>query len=179
MAHFTVSVEYGLHCLLALFDSEQPRSARDLAEYQGISPTFVAKIFSKLEKAKIVQAIEGVQGGYRLARAPETISVLEVVDAIEGRKPLFDCKEVRSRCVLFDDGAPAWATHGVCSIHAVMLQAEKAMRQALGNETLAGIGQRLERKAPAAFGADTKLWFDRQLAERRVGKPAQAKDVIS
>jgi DNA-binding IscR family transcriptional regulator len=50
MAHLTASVEYGLHCLLALIDAgEQPRSARDLALYQGISPTFVAKIFSKLE----------------------------------------------------------------------------------------------------------------------------------
>lgn len=180
MAHLTASVEYGLHCLLGLLDAgTPPRSSRDLAQFQGISPTFVAKIFAKLEKAGIVVAAEGVRGGYRLARAPETISVLELVDAIEGRKPLFDCQEIRGRCALFDEGAPEWATHGVCSIHAVMLKAEKAMRDALASETLADIGGRLERKAPAGFGADTKAWFDRRIAERRSGSQAHRKDLTS
>jgi len=180
MAHLTASVEYGLHCLLGLLDAgEQPRSARDLALFQGISPSFAAKICSKLEKAGIVEAAEGVHGGYRLARGPEAISVLELVDAIEGHKPLFDCQEIRSRCVLFEEEAPKWATRGVCSIHAVMLKAEKAMREALASETLADIGGRLERKAPATFGADTKSWFDRRIAERRSGGPAQVKDMSS
>ena len=76
MAHLTASVEYGLHCLLGLIDAgEVPRSARDLATFQGVSPTFAAKIFAKLEKAGIVVAAEGVRGGYRLARAPEAISM--------------------------------------------------------------------------------------------------------
>lgn len=87
MAHMTVSVEYGLHCLLGLIDAgDAPRSARDLALFQGISPSFAAKIFAKLEKAGIVRAAEGVRGGYRLARPAHAISVLELVDAIEGRK---------------------------------------------------------------------------------------------
>lgn len=180
MAHLTASVEYGLHCLLGLLDAgEQPRSARDLARFQGISPTFVAKIFLKLEKAGIVEAEEGVRGGYRLARGPETITVLELVDAIEGRKPLFDCQEIRSRCALFEEDAPRWATRGVCSIHAVMLKAERAMRDALASETLADIGGRLERKAPATFGADTRAWFDQRMTERRSGRLAQTKDMGS
>jgi Rrf2 family protein len=177
MAHLTASVEYGLHCLLGLLDAgEQPRSARDLAQYQGISPTFVAKIFAKLEKAGIVEALEGVRGGYRLARRPEAITVLELVDAIEGQKPLFDCQEIRSRCALFGADTPQWASRGVCSIHAVMLKAEKAMREALASETLADIGGRVERKAPKSFGADTKAWFDRRIAERQSGRSTQAKD---
>ncbi|GGN54077.1 transcriptional regulator [Novosphingobium indicum] len=179
MAHLTASVEYGLHCLLSLVDGEQPRSARDLALFQGISPSFVAKIFAKLEKAGVVEAAEGVRGGYRLARAPERITVLELVDAIEGRKPLFDCQEIRSRCALFEEGAPTWATRGVCSIHAVMLKAEKAMREVLASETLADIGGRLDRKAPAEFGEDTKAWFDRRIAERGSVRLAQAKDLMS
>src|SRR3546814_671932 len=86
MVDLCASVEYGLHCLLGLRDAvEPPRSARDLALFQGISPSFVAKIFSKLEKAGIVEAAEWVRGCYRLAREPEAISVLELVDAIEGR----------------------------------------------------------------------------------------------
>ncbi|WP_339691774.1 Rrf2 family transcriptional regulator [uncultured Parasphingorhabdus sp.] len=172
MAHLTVSVEYGMHCLLSLLDAgDHPRSARDLAQFQGISPTYVAKIFSKLQKAGIVEAAEGVRGGYRLARRPETITVLQLVDAIEGRKPLFDCQEIRSRCVLFEDPAPDWATRGVCSIHTIMLKAEKAMRDTLASETLADIGGRVERKAPIGFGNETKTWFSRRIAERRTGNP--------
>lgn len=180
MAHLTASVEYGLHCLLALIDrGAAPRSARDLALFQGISPSFTAKIFAKLEKAGIVEAVEGVRGGYRLARPPEAISVLELVDAIEGRKPLFECQEIRRRCALFDDEAPQWATRGVCSIHTVMLKAEKAMRDALASETLADIGGRLERKAPETFQADAGAWFDRRIAARRSARSAQAKEMGS
>ena len=129
MAHLTVSVEYGIHCLLWLVSSgNQPLSSRDLAELQGISPSFLAKIFPKLEKAGLVMASEGVRGGYRLAKAPEDITFLDIVDAIEGDKPLFDCQEVRGRCAVFGQRPPSWATSGVCAVHAVMLRAEKAMR---------------------------------------------------
>src|SRR6202008_2714858 len=130
----TASVEYGLHSLLWLIDAgPDPLSCRDLAEFQGLSPTFLAKIFAKLEKAGILQATEGVRGGYVLGRAPDEISFLEVVDAIEGRKPLFDCQEIRGRCVLFGEAPPGWAMRGVCSVHAVMLRAEKAMRESLAS----------------------------------------------
>lgn len=168
MPHMTASVEYGLHCLLALVDAgDIPRSAKALAAFQGISPTFVAKILSKIEKAGIIAAVEGVRGGYRLARPASEITVLQIVDALEGRKPLFECQEIRSRCALFADGAPDWATRGVCSIHAVMLKAEKAMRDALGEETLADIAARLGAKAPASFGAEAGAWFDRRAAGKR------------
>lgn len=176
MAHLTASVEYGLHCLLTLVDAgPAPRSGKDLALFQGISPAFVAKILAKLEKAGIVRAVEGVRGGYLLARAPDAISVLAIVDAIEGCKPLFECQEIRTRCPLFGDEPPVWASRGVCSIHAVMLKAEKAMRDALASETLADIAGQVERKAPADFGAETKIWFDQRIAARRPPRPTHSK----
>ena len=126
MAYIGTGVEYGLHCLLWLVEQPPgPPSSRDLAALQGFSPSFVAKILPKLEKAGILTASEGLRGGYRLARPADQVSVLDVVDAIEGQKPLFDCQEVRERCVLFGSEPPAWATGGVCSIHAVMLRAER------------------------------------------------------
>jgi Rrf2 family protein len=167
MAHITNSVEYGIHCLLWLVDpaSGQP-SSRDLAELQGISPSFVAKIFPKLEKAGIVHAAEGLRGGYRLARAPADITVLDVVDAIEGNKPLFNCQEIRDRCAVFDDDAPPWATKGVCAIHAAMLRAETAMRESLAQETLASIAAVVERKAPKSFPIEVRVWLN----ERTTGR---------
>lgn len=174
MAHITSSVEYGIHCLLWLVDPEsgQP-SSRDLAELQGISPSFVAKIFPKLEKAGIVQAVAGVHGGYRLAKTPDKISVLDVVDALEGRKPLFECAEIRDRCAVYAENPPAWATQGVCAIHAVMLQAEEAMRECLARENLATLARTVERKVPPAFFVEVRDWLGDK-SRRRVGARAKA-----
>ncbi len=176
MAHITTSVEYCIHCLLWLVgNGERPVSSRDLAELQGVSPSFVAKIFPRLEKAGIVKANDGVRGGYLLARGADAITFLDIVDAIEGEKPLFDCQEVRTRCALFGSGAPDWATSGPCAIHAVMLQAEKAMRDALSAQTLADVATRFGRKAPPAFLRDAGAWMDQRLNNRtaRNGKPAR------
>jgi len=178
MAHITTSVEYGLHCLLWLVGNEdRPVSSRDLAELQGVSPSFLAKIFPKLEKAGIVKASEGVRGGYRLARPAGEITFLDVVDAIEGSKPLFDCQEVRSRCAVFDAEAPGWATAGTCAIHGVMLQAEKAMRDALAAQTLASVGDRFVRKAPPAFLAEVNGWIDQRTSGRTTRNAKPVRDV--
>ena len=175
MAHITNSVEYGIHSLLWLVDpaNGQP-SSRDLAELQGISPSFVAKIFPKLEKAGIVRATAGVRGGYRLAKAPADISLLDIIDAIEGNKPLFDCQEIRDRCAVFDDDAPAWATNGVCAIHAAMLRAEEAMRASLAQESLASIAAVVAHKAPKKFPVEIRRWLNERTegrASRRPMKP--------
>jgi Rrf2 family protein len=177
MAFITSSVEYGLHCLLWLVDPGcgQP-SSRDLAELQGVSPSFVAKIFPKLEKAGIVHAAQGVRGGYRLARDPAEISVLDIVDAIEGDKPLFDCQEIRGRCAVFGDRAPQWATHGVCAIHAAMLRAEQAMRDSLAAESLASIAATVGRKAPSGFPGEVRTWLNGKVAGRAPGRAPRRRD---
>lgn len=176
MAHLTVSVEYGIHCLLWLVDAEAPLSSRDLAELQGISPGFLAKIFPKLEKAGLVTASEGVRGGYCLARSPEDISFLEIVDAIEGEKPLFDCQQIRGRCAVFKGKPPAWSTNGVCAVHAVMLQAEKAMRETLARQSLADVHSALGRKAPAGFVGQIQNWMSDRLDARRPGRTARSNE---
>jgi Rrf2 family protein len=167
MAHITTSVEYGIHCLLWLVGTgDRAMSSRDLAELQGISPSFLAKIFPKLEKAGIVAASEGVRGGYRLARSADSISFLDIVDAIEGEKPLFDCQEVRGRCALFAGGAPGWATDGVCAVHGVMLQAEKAMRDALAAQSLLDVATRFGRKVPDDFFGNVEAWVGGRMSGR-------------
>ena len=62
----------------------------------------------------------------------------QIIDAIEGHKPLFECQEIRQRCAVFDTAAPDWATSGVCGVHQVMLKAEKAMRDELADMVRAG-----------------------------------------
>lgn len=84
-------------------------SSQDLAEFQGVSSAYVAKLFTTLKCAGLVVALEGAGGGYRLARAAADISVLDVVQALEGNKPLFQCKEIRGNCAVFGGEPPAWA----------------------------------------------------------------------
>lgn len=174
MAHITSSVEYGIHCLLWLVDAGgRALSSRDLADLQGISPSFLAKIFPKLEKAGIVVSAGGVRGGYRLARPADRITFLDVVDAIEGEKPLFDCQEIRGRCAVFNETPPRWATSGLCAIHAVMRQAEQAMRDALAARSLADVAATFGRKAPAGFFVEVNDWIDGRVRGRtgRGAKP--------
>jgi len=167
MAYIGTGVEYALHCLLWLVDPlDQQPSSRDLAEMQGVPAAFIAKIFSKLEKAGIVKASGGIRGGYRLARAPENISVLDVVEAVEGRKALFDCQEIRGRCALFDNNPPPWVSRGVCGIHAVMLNAQQAMRTELAKSTLASLADGfVQAGASAGMMSQANEWFAlRQIA---------------
>ena len=59
MAYITTSVEYGIHCLLWLVgDNQRALSSRELAELQGISPSFLATFFPKLDQAGLVAASE-------------------------------------------------------------------------------------------------------------------------
>ena len=164
MSLYGSGIECGLHCLLFLIDPPAggPPSSRDMAEYQGVSPSFVAKIFTQMQKAGLVTASEGVRGGFALARTPEQISVLDVVDAIEGDKPLFRCREIRRNCVLYDDDPPDWTTRGVCQIHAVMLDAEKCMRASLAETSLADIARQTTNKVPGAFLERSRTWFEQR-----------------
>ncbi|RFU49285.1 Rrf2 family transcriptional regulator [Paraburkholderia sp. DHOC27] len=170
MAHISTGVEYGLHCLLYLAETPagvKEASVRDLAEMQGVSTDYLAKLFTKLAKAELVVATEGVRGGFALARPAKDITVAQVVEAIDGDKALFDCREVRSRCAVFNDQAPDWATRGVCSIHAVMQAAESALQEELQRHTLADLAHRTLAKAPASYGRHVVKWFAERSAGRR------------
>ncbi|AWI62512.1 RrF2 family transcriptional regulator [Sinorhizobium fredii] len=169
MAHVSAGVEYALHCLLFLVDAQelgQPASARDLAELQKVPAEFVAKLFTKLQKAGVVVAREGIGGGFALARPATDITVLDVVEAVDGRKALFECKEIRAQCALFGDRTPGWAVDGVCSIHAVMIEAEKRTRDVLAAHTLASIAGRAAMTAPRDHADGVREWLTARTPRR-------------
>lgn len=175
MALIGVGTEYVLHSLIWLVDNPEPVSALDLSELQDIPATFVAKLLPKLEKAGLLEAYEGLRGGYRLGRAAETITVLDVVEAVEGKKALFNCQEIRGRCVLFQELPPRWSSDGVCSIHAVMLRAERAMRHELAQTSLADLSRSVKLKAPPAFFGEVREWFGHRAETRKTTKIRQIK----
>jgi Rrf2 family protein len=171
------AVEYALHCLFLLAPSrETPASSRDLAELTGVSPALVAKLLPKLEKAGVLEAHSGIAGGYRLARPADQITVLEIVDAVDGRKRLFGCKDVRLRCPLFGGDPPDWASQGLCTIHAVMLRAENSMRREMSRTTLLDIASAVGAKAPDTFGGEVVHWLDDRVAAREQARVAAIRE---
>jgi Rrf2 family protein len=88
---------------MMLDEQSQPivMSAREAAKLQGVPYEYLAKIFTKLSKACLVESSEGRKGGFKLAKVPTEISILDITRAIDGEKSIFDCKEIRQRMDVF------------------------------------------------------------------------------
>lgn len=96
-------LRYGLRFLVKLaqiFESATPLKARDVAEAEHLSPDYLRQIAALLEAKGIVRAVRGKDGGYVLARPPETITLLEVVHALEGPIHPVECLANPSLCSL-------------------------------------------------------------------------------
>jgi Rrf2 family protein len=78
---------------LAAAAGRGPVRAEEIASAQHIPLNFLLNILSDLKLARVVQSYRGAQGGYRLARPPEEITVAEVIRAVEG--PLANVHESR------------------------------------------------------------------------------------
>lgn len=76
---------YTVTCLLdlALHASNGRVTLADIAERQGLSLSYVEQLFARLRQAGLVHGVRGPGGGYRLARAVDSISVAEVLVAVE------------------------------------------------------------------------------------------------
>lgn len=163
---YGASAEYALHSLLNLAARTEPASVRDLASYQGIPERYLAKLFTRLVKAGLVTASEGIAGGFALARPAANIRVLDILDAVDPDRSLFACVEIRRQCALFGERPPTWATRGPCQIHAFMLDAERELRNYLATKTLADLGRELGHKAPRQFVEESTVWFQQRKSDR-------------
>lgn len=160
---FSIGVEYALHCLLYMVDIPAGKAVgiKDLAAFQGVSETYLSKVYTKLRKAEIVNSISGVNGGYELARLPENITFWDIVEAVEGTTPLFQCAEIRQKEILLDkNNLPDTYTKCPCLIKVVMLEAEDQMKQYLNNKTLGWLHEQVSNKIPEEHGKATIEWFN-------------------
>jgi len=85
---------YGLRAMAELAmarDIESCVSLKSIAERQGISEHYLEQLFLPLKKAELVASVRGAQGGYRLARVADSISVGEILRALEGSLAPVDC----------------------------------------------------------------------------------------
>ena len=103
--------------------------------------------------------IEGKGGGFQLAKPAEQITVLDVVNAIDGDKRIFECREIRQRLAVFDAQPPEWACEGICGVRSVMDMAQQRMEEALGQHTILDLARKMYRKAPDEFVIEVRDWI--------------------
>ncbi|NOH00936.1 MAG: Rrf2 family transcriptional regulator [Chloroflexi bacterium] len=102
----TRQADYAVRAVLHLARNGEQRTATSLiAEEQRIPPSFLAKIISQLSIAGLLHTSRGARGGVTLARHPKEITLLEVIEAIDGPIQLNECVGDTSACS-FDENCP-------------------------------------------------------------------------
>lgn len=98
----TRQADYAVRAIMYLAQVEpgQKAATSKIAKEQKIPLSFLAKIIAQLSVAGLLQTMRGARGGVSLARKPEKISMLEVVEAIDGPIQLNECVRRRHKCPL-------------------------------------------------------------------------------
>jgi Rrf2 family protein len=101
----TRQADYALRAMiyLAKLEPNQRAATSQIADKQRIPPSFLAKIISQLSIAGLIHTSRGARGGVSLARTPGEVSILEVVEAIDGPITLNECTEEPSACPFGDE----------------------------------------------------------------------------
>ena len=97
-------VEQAIHsvAMLAGLSEGSVLSAAAIAEFHGVSVSYLLKHLQALSGAGILDTVPGPKGGYRLARLPAKITLLDIVLAVEGPAPAFRWAEIRQSVLLRD-----------------------------------------------------------------------------
>jgi Rrf2 family protein len=117
----TRQADYAIRAILYLSEigQDHPVATRRIAREKKIPPSFLAKIVSQLSLVGLLQTSRGATGGVQLSRSASHITLLEVIEAIDGPILLNDCVGSRSSCAL-ENGCPA---HSIfCQIRAELVQ---------------------------------------------------------
>jgi Rrf2 family protein len=134
--------------------------ASRLAEFHGVPGAYLAKHLQALARAGIITSIQGPRGGYRLARPAAEITLLEVVEAVEGDEPSFRCTEIRRRG---PTRMPASAYPKPCGIARAMWRADEAWRDALRQQTVADLLSGLAVDVPPKAALKAANWMQEVL----------------
>lgn len=118
----TRETDYAIRCVLHL--SEAPNNVimvDEIAKAKSIPKSFLSKILQKLAKANIVKSYRGVKGGFQTAKAPREISLLDVIEAIEGPVAINRCAVNRKVCSLSSS----------CAVHPIWVELRKNVEKKL------------------------------------------------
>jgi Rrf2 family transcriptional regulator, iron-sulfur cluster assembly transcription factor len=123
--------DYAVRAMLALarVSGNGLLSARRIADAMDIPVRFLPQVLADLGRAGLIEAAAGRAGGYRLSRDPASVSLLEVIEAVEG-----DSR--RRSCVL---RAGPCGRDGFCDVHQVFFAGQEALRGTFAAATLADL----------------------------------------
>jgi Rrf2 family protein len=125
----TRQADYALRAMvyLAQLEPTQRAATSQIAEDQRIPPSFLAKIISQLSIAGLIHTSRGARGGVTLAREPKAISLLEVVEAIDGPIMLNECTDDTTNCPFGEN----------CEIRSIWCDAQDELVNRLRSTTFA------------------------------------------
>jgi Rrf2 family protein len=113
---------------------------KHLAQILGVTPSYLAKIFTQLSKAGLVRTAVGSKGGVSLSKPADQITFYDVYVAINGQPHMFQCSNIRTKAL--GVGRPV----GMCEIHSTIWLAEEAMFSQLKRTTIQDIVHQVEAK---------------------------------
>jgi len=133
--------KYAVRALVELAERTQTQPdhlvrLNDVATARGIPLQFLEQLFASLRRAGIVRSRRGACGGFVFARPPAEVSVLEVVETLDGLVSPAVCTQ--GECERIEDCGPA----------AVWLEAKEALEQVLRETSIADLAERERRRAP-------------------------------
>lgn len=133
---------YGLRAMmiLAMEYGQGSILLRDIAERQMLPTTYLEQIMVPLRKAGLVTAMRGINGGYRLTRDPADITLVDVINILDGPLEFVDCTTV-TRC-------PFQQQH--CALKSVLQEAETLFITHLRGVSLAELAARQQRSDATA-----------------------------
>ncbi len=154
---FTTTAEYAVRGLSELA-TRSPNGLvmlDDIVAGSNLPRDFLAKVFQKLVKGGILKSTKGRGGGFMLARATHEITLMQIVEAIEGPQPYDSCVVGLSAC---NDQMP-------CSQHDLYKPIRQRLKDYLNTTTLADLAASLKAKA---------TWQQMRSEVTRVAKPAES-----
>lgn len=92
--------DYGIMLLTLLARDRQgaPRSAREVADRSRLPLPTVSKLLKALAHGGLLETTRGVRGGFRLAKAPEKVTVADIIAALEGPIGITECTAHPGQC---------------------------------------------------------------------------------
>jgi len=122
---FSTRTTYGLRAMIRLAQNfgEENLSLPNISRRERISLGYLERLFASLKKAKLVKAVRGASGGYKLTRSPSRITVYDIIKALEGRLSPFHC--------LSEDGTVYCDVGCKCGASIVLVRVQKAVTKTL------------------------------------------------
>ncbi len=123
----TRQADYALRAMvfLAKLEPNKRAATKEIADSQKIPPSFLAKIISQLSIAGLIHTSRGARGGVVLSKPAANISLLDVVEAIDGPISLNDCTISPENCENIAD----------CPLHDIWVETQQVLVEKLRNTT--------------------------------------------